>query len=458
VTSDPDSFDDLLREAAALRVPATDLARLPAPGELLEGKYRIERKLGKGGMGAVFHATNIETGKPVALKWLLAPSSNLKACARFTREAQVAARIDHPNVVNVFDVGTHQGGHFLVMELLHGQSLGARIQTGRLSARELVEIMIPVLRGVVAAHAAGVIHRDLKPDNVFLCVGPDGAARGPKVLDFGVSKFCSHADPRASTLRSDPPLEERLTGQGTGLGTLAYMSPEQLVDAVNVDERTDVYAAGAMMYEALSGRLPFRAENYNALVLAIAAQRPLPLSAHVPNVPKALERIVMQALAKEAAARQPDAQALIGALEAWLRESDSRSERARLKDEAREAATPSPRRRRLAWLLAAGAVFPVLLTLWLRHVPSTPLLSRDSAAPSTGPRHSQSTPALAVRNVPVAGVIASREAAPVPSARAQGESVPAEASTKIGRSATVAPSGSRPRERSRAGAIRISDL
>lgn len=351
VTSDIESTcDSLLREAVELRVPSSPLP-LPAPGELLQDKYRIVEKLDKGGMGAVFHAIHVESGKPVAIKWLLGGSQ--QAERRFLREARIAAQVDHPNVVNVFDVGSHRGGRFLVMELLRGESLGTRIRRARVSAQELVAIMVPVLRGVAAAHRAGVVHRDLKPDNVFLCIGTDGCQREPKVLDFGISK-----------LRSAPALEDRLTAQGTGLGTIAYMSPEQLVDALDVDERTDIYAVGAMMYEALTGRLPFRADSYNALVLAIAAQRPLPIRTLIDDVPPALEEIVLRAMSKDAAKRQQDVPTLIAELEACCGSAANSLENPH---------GVGARKRMPRWSVALWASAPVLIALWFAaHPPQAP--------------------------------------------------------------------------------------
>jgi serine/threonine-protein kinase len=336
------SFDALLREAAELRVPAVDRSSLPRIGELVDGKYRVEQKLGEGGMGAVFRATNIESGKQVALKWLLACSAG--ASARFRREGHIASQIDHPNVVNVYDIGSHRGGRYLVMELLRGESLGARLCRGHLEPSEMVEIMIPVLRGVAAAHEAGVIHRDLKPDNVFLCAGADGTPRGPKVLDFGISK-----------LRSDSAAQDRLTAEGTCLGTLAYMSPEQLVDAPSVDERTDIYAAGVMMYEALTSRLPFHAQGHNALVLAIAEQQPRPVRQLKPGLASALEGVVMRAMAKNVADRHVSVKDLIDDLQSCMHTRGGATQRD-VGAGRRPAAGSAARRSRLRAALAAACM------------------------------------------------------------------------------------------------------
>jgi serine/threonine protein kinase len=292
-----------LWEVARLETPAVSAWLVPKRDELVSGKYRVGEALGAGGMGAVLRATNVASGRQVALKWLLPCSS--QASVRFVREARAAARIDHPNVVDVYDLGTHAGGHYLVMELLRGRTLGERIVERKLTPRELLEIMIPTLRGLSAVHAQGVIHRDLKPDNVFLCEAPDGSPREPKVLDFGVSKIRADLDPG-----------QTLTRPGAALGTLPYMAPELLEDAPDADERADIYAAGVMMYEALCGKRPFRAGSDGALVRAILAHQPPSLRALEPGVPAQLERVVMRAMAKRPSDRQRDAETLIRELQA----------------------------------------------------------------------------------------------------------------------------------------------
>jgi serine/threonine protein kinase len=335
-----DSFELLLHDAAKLREPELTPVGLLRPGELVDGKYRVDELLAAGGMGAVYRATRTVSGKIVALKWLL-PSVE-RSAARFVREARAAARIDHPNVVDVYDLGSHRGGHYLVMELLHGVSLGERLQAGPLAVHELGAIMVPLLRGVAAAHARGVIHRDLKPDNVFLCEGPDGEPREPKVLDFGIAKL------RTSQLE-----QEHLTGSGSAIGTPAYMSPEQLADARGVDERTDIYAAGVIMFEALTGRLPFSGEH------GAAARRPLcelpALRSLAPHVPEELERVVLRALAAQVEQRQPSVDVLIAELLPLFR------------GEHRRLATTSSRVVRFAIALCAALL---LLGLVLAYAPS----------------------------------------------------------------------------------------
>ncbi len=306
-----DSFEMLLQDVA--RVPHVSpetlhevVPNLPAGGDVIDGKFEIDQRLGMGGMGAVFSATHVVTKKRVALKWML-PSQAMKkeAAQRFLREAQVAGRIDHPNVVDVYDIGRHNNAYYLVMELLHGEPLSARHGQGGCSPAEAVALLMPVMRGVAAAHAQGVIHRDLKPGNVFLCQGPDGSPREPKVLDFGISKLS------AGQTQADM----YATSDGTRLGTPSYMAPEQLREGAAVDHRVDVYALGVMLYELLTGRLPFKAQGTNEMIIEIAAGTPEPLKKQRPELPNGLVSAVMKAMARSPDDRFQDVRSMALALE-----------------------------------------------------------------------------------------------------------------------------------------------
>jgi serine/threonine protein kinase len=219
----------------------------PKPGDLIADKYQIERFIGQGGMAEVYAGLNIRTGKRVALKWISpALATTKEALSRFRREALAAGRINHPNVVTVFDVVEHMSSTWLVMELLEGDPLSEILnRVGYMEPEPAVQLLIPAIRGVAAAHAHGVIHRDLTPDNIFICRSADGKPREAKVLDFGVSKLADEATDQVG-----------ITGLGHAVGTPAYMAPEQIRGNIPADARTDVYALGVVLYQMLAGRRP----------------------------------------------------------------------------------------------------------------------------------------------------------------------------------------------------------
>ena len=278
----------------------------PNLGEIIADKYRLDRVLGKGGMSTVYAAVNVATGKPVAIK-LLQPElmRDAEQSQRLLREAQVASAVDHPNVVNVFDIGDHAGSLFLVMELLHGEPLSALLQSGPQDPCEFVRLMMPVLRGVHAAHRVGVVHRDLKPDNIFICCDQHGELREPKVLDFGISKLSNNAF---------APSRE-LTRDGTVFGTPQYMAPEQMRDAHATDARSDVYALGVIFYRAFSNAYPYDADTLTALAIRIVEGNAVPLHELCPQLDRELADLVMHALTLDPDARFPSVAAFGLALE-----------------------------------------------------------------------------------------------------------------------------------------------
>jgi serine/threonine protein kinase len=278
---------------------------MPKVGDVIADKYTIEQLIGLGGMGAVFAATHKFTGKRIALKWMLPElAQDVDAVQRFMREAHAAGRINHPNVVDVYDVGQHQDSYFLVMEYLHGEPLTSALARRDMTASELLQLIMPAMRGVAAAHRQGVVHRDLKPDNIFLAYEEEGARRDAKVLDFGISK-----------LSNEGVVNPRLTKTGAVVGTPYYMSPEQIRGSDQLDKRADVYAFGVILYEALTGQVPFHADTYGALVLEIATGTPKTPQELVPHLPAELSRIVLRAMARDAAQRYPDMETLMRALE-----------------------------------------------------------------------------------------------------------------------------------------------
>jgi serine/threonine protein kinase len=263
---------------------------LPVKGDLIAQKYLVERALGMGGMGAVFEVTHRVTGKRFAVKWLLPNlTGTADAVQRFIREAQVAGRFEHPNVVEVYDIGQEGESFYMVMELLLGESLKDFIDSrGKLSAREAADIMMPALRGIAAAHDAGIVHRDLKPENIFLCrpTSSDNSV-APKVLDFGISKVNELAGE----------VSAGITKTGMVMGTPHYMSPEQ-IRAKPVDARTDVYACGVILYQLVSGELPFPGDTYGELVLQIVTQDPPDLATIAPQLPEGFAAVIKRAMAR----------------------------------------------------------------------------------------------------------------------------------------------------------------
>lgn len=232
---------------------------------VIEGRYRLERLIGRGGMGAVYEATDARLNRRVAVKILTGSMfGNSEALRRFEREAQASARLNHPNIVIVFDYGVLQTeGAYLVMEILKGETLGAKLKRqGCVSCSLAAEWFDQVLEAMKAAHQAGVIHRDLKPENVFITHDEQGGQRNLKVLDFGLAKLST-----ISMTGPDGPTAP-MTTPGTVMGTFGYMSPEQLTGG-EVDERSDLFSVGVMVVEALTGRRPFSGKTYTELLTNI---------------------------------------------------------------------------------------------------------------------------------------------------------------------------------------------
>ncbi|MFZ5897243.1 MAG: protein kinase domain-containing protein [Myxococcota bacterium] len=279
-----------------------------SPGDLIDDKYRIVRLIGEGGMGAVYEGENARIHRRVAIKVLHAEvASNGDAVARFEREAQAAGRIGSEHIVEVLDLGTlPSGARYLVMEFMDGDSLSRRIkQQGRLAAHELYPIARQLLDALVAAHGAGIVHRDLKPDNVFLLTSRHGNKDFVKLLDFGISKFADIGSGLS------------MTRTGVVMGTPYYMAPEQAKGSRELDHRVDLYAVGVVLYEALTGKVPFDAETFNELLFKIVLETPRPIEELVPGVDPNLCGIVRRAMAREPNERFQSAAEFRAALDQW---------------------------------------------------------------------------------------------------------------------------------------------
>lgn len=300
--------DDMTRRLS-LDLAHPSSPSLPKLGDVVAGKYRIDRTLGRGGMGAVFEVTHNVTGRRFAIKWLLAANAEgSDGVKRFIREARIASRIQHPHVVDVYDIYHEAPGIFMVMELLEGQSLASRLASeGCLAADEACNIMQLCAAGVAAAHAAGVVHRDLKPANIFLCKLRGNDKPHPKVLDFGISRLLTTPDL----------LDTTETCTGTVIGTPYYMAPEQLRGEPS-DHRVDVYALGVTLYELLSGKRPFSAVSYPDLVVKIVNGSTTALKELVPELRPGLAAVVARAMHHDPDVRFPDVEAFARALEPFV--------------------------------------------------------------------------------------------------------------------------------------------
>ncbi len=281
------------------------LATLPQMGEVVDGRYLILAELGGGSGGVVYLADHLVTGQRIAMKWLRPElARSMVSCERFARETRIASTLRHPSLVRVLDAGQSRGTRYLVTEHVEGRPLSDLIAGGPLPPTALVDMILPALRGVAAAHEAGIVHRDLKPENILVGVSDADGCGGAKVLDFGVS--------RSTSLDEMP-----LTREGSVLGSPAYMAPEQLRDTRAADARSDVYSIGVLLYEGLTGKLPFEGSTLSELARRIMGGVAAPIRSHRPEVSASLAEIVHRAMACEPTRRPGTMRALADALAAW---------------------------------------------------------------------------------------------------------------------------------------------
>lgn len=311
--------------------------------DLLDGRFRILEKIGAGGMSAVYTALQTEMNRRVAVK-ILHPklSARKDLVARLRREARAMSQINHPNVANVFLFGElDDGAIYVVMELLEGRNLRDTLHAdGPLPVDRALRMMISCCGALTEAHALGIIHRDLKPENIFLCTGA-GLRDFPKVLDFGLAKV---------TDRQMRPGSLRFTGAGQVFGTPEYMSPEQ-AQAKKLTPASDVYSLGLILYESLTGKLPFDSRGAVGVILQHVTDPPIPLDRRVPGktFPPALVEVMDRVLAKDPALRFAGAAELADALQAVLDGQPASEVRSRIP-------APPPRRPSRRGLVVMGIV------------------------------------------------------------------------------------------------------
>ncbi|HEX2464647.1 MAG TPA: serine/threonine-protein kinase, partial [Thermoanaerobaculia bacterium] len=277
--------------------------------------YRVLDELGRGGMGVVYRAVDTRLGREVALKFLPEQvAGDATALARFRREARAASALNHPNICTIYDVGEHEGTHFIAMELVRGESLAHKLESGPMAAAEVCRIGAQLAGALETAHAQGVIHRDVKPRNVFLTERGDA-----KLLDFGLAKLAPIAESTASGVTLEA--EADVTQEQRIVGTPSYMSPEQVLGRT-LDGRTDLFSLGAVLYCMVTGRRPFEGPSVPEVLDSVLRREPAPVATINQEVPPGLARVIERCLAKEPSHRYGDARQLRADLERVARAID----------------------------------------------------------------------------------------------------------------------------------------
>jgi serine/threonine protein kinase/Tol biopolymer transport system component len=320
------------------------------------GPYEILAAIGAGGMGEVYKARDTRLDRTVAIKILSASlAADPERKERFEREARAVSALNHPNICTLYDIGHQDDGDYLVMELIEGESLESRLTKGPLPLDQVLRLGSEIADALSKTHRQGIVHRDLKPANVML------TKHGSKLLDFGLARVDA---PAASSVSFLPTQQHGLTQAGTVLGTFQYMSPEQL-EGRDADARTDIFAFGALLYEAMTGRKAFEGKSQASLISSIMSSMPPPISSLQPMTPPALDRVIRTCLKKDPDERWQTAQDLAAELK-WIAEGGS------------QIGTPAPvvsrRRSRERWAWTAAAILAVVATLTSARL----LLQRDA--------------------------------------------------------------------------------
>ncbi len=376
------AVDGKYTPTAADKTPSAGVAVLQTDliGSTLSGKFMINRKVGQGGMGAVYEATHTTLGKRVAVKVLLEKYAQREAIVkRLQQEAQLASSVGNEHIIDITDIGTTDDGRtYVVMEFLEGESLAECLaRETKLSEQRILQIISQAASALAAAHDKGIVHRDIKPENLFLLRRKEQDF--VKVVDFGISKSL-----RATGEEEEAP---RLTQTGMVLGTPLYMSPEQARGDDQLDARVDIYALGVIMYEAATGRVPFTGTNYLSVISQVLNESPSPVRELRPELSEEFEAVVSRAMAKDKKERYASANDMLADLTALLEDPTHSTERARITGPRR----PMPKRSPARYVVWIGGVAVIIAA-----VAVTVKVMMGGSAPAAAPLDA----ALAVKPPP----------------------------------------------------------